>query len=74
MGLSDLFRREEPGTPPDRIEVISRYKHLRTVGRTLNQKLVERLSKDVLHEGGKKLGILQTEHFWSSTPRTKQRS
>jgi hypothetical protein len=59
MSLSDIFRREEPGTTPDRAGIISLYKHLRTVGRTLNHKLVERLSKDVLHEGGKKLGILQ---------------
>ena len=59
MSLSDFFRREEPGTTPDRAGIVSRYKHLRAVGRTLNQKLVQRLSKDVLHEGGKKLGILQ---------------
>ena len=43
----------------DRAEIISRYKHLRTVGRNLNSKLVKRLSKDVLYEGGKNLGILQ---------------
>ena len=48
-----------PAHHTDRTEVISRYKHLRTVGRNLNHKLVERLSKDVLYEGGKKLGILQ---------------
>ncbi len=59
MSLSDFFRREEPGTTPDRAGIVTRYKHLRAVGRTLNQKLVQRLSKDVLHEGGKKLGILQ---------------
>ncbi len=41
-----------------RAGIISRYKHLRAVGRNLSHKLVERLSKDVLHEGGKKLGIL----------------
>ena len=60
MGLLDLFRRKDAGTNiPNRDEIISRYKHLRAVGRNLNHKMVERLSKDVLHEGGKKLGILR---------------
>jgi hypothetical protein len=61
MSLSDLFRREEPGTTPDRAGIVTRYKHLRAVGRTLNQKLVQRLSKDVLHEGGRKLGLLKRD-------------
>ncbi|NLS91391.1 MAG: SEC-C domain-containing protein [Planctomycetaceae bacterium] len=43
----------------DRSEIVSRYKHLRAVGRNLNHKLVKRLSKDVLSEGGKRLGIFQ---------------
>ena len=61
MGLSDFFRREEPGTTPDRAGIVTRYKHLRAVGRTLNHKLVQRLSKDVLHEGGRKLGLLKRD-------------
>lgn len=52
-------RHEGSTTTADRAGIISRYKRLRTVGRTLNSKLVERLGKDVLHEGGRKLGILQ---------------
>ena len=43
----------------DRAGIISRYKHLRAVGRNLNHKLVKRLSRDVLYEGGKRLGILE---------------
>ena len=43
----------------NRGEIISRYQHLRLVGRKLNHKLVGRLSKDVLHDGGRKLGILK---------------
>jgi hypothetical protein len=59
MGLHDIFRRNDAGANiPNRDEIISRYKRLRAVGRNLNHKMVERLSKDVLHEGGKKLGIL----------------
>ena len=61
MSLGDFFRREEPGTTPDRAGIVTRYKHLRAVGRTLNQKLVQRLSKDVLHEGGRKLGLLKRD-------------
>jgi hypothetical protein len=60
MSLLDIFRRNEAGTNiADRADIASRYKHLRAVGRNLNHKLVQRLSKDILHEGGKKLGILR---------------
>ena len=60
MNLRDYFQRNEAGTNiADRAGIISRYKHLRAVGRNLNHKLVKRLSKEVLHEGGEKLGILR---------------
>ncbi len=60
MSLFDCFRRNDASTNiADRAGIVTRYKHLRAVGQTLNHKLVQRLSKDVLHEGGKKLGILQ---------------
>ena len=36
---------------------------MRAAGRNLNDKLVKRLSKDVLHEGAKKLGILRRGVF-----------
>jgi hypothetical protein len=40
-------------------ELLARYQHLRQVGRLLNNKLVQSLSKSVLDEGGKRLGILK---------------
>lgn len=43
----------------DHVAVLARYKQLRQVGLALNNKLVATLSKDVLHEGGKQLGILK---------------
>jgi len=61
MGLRDFYRREEPATTPDRAGIVTRYKHLRAVGQTLNQKLVQRLSRDILHEGGRKLGLLKRD-------------
>jgi hypothetical protein len=62
MGPHDLFRRNDAGANiPNHDEIISRYKRLRAVGRNLNHKMVEWLSKDVLHEGGKKLGILHKD-------------
>jgi hypothetical protein len=60
MSLFDYFRRDDASTNiADRAGIVSRYKHLRAVGQILNHKLVERLNKDVLYEGGRKLGILQ---------------
>lgn len=59
MGLGNLSRRNDAGANiPNRDELIARYKHLRAVGRKLNHKMVERLSKDVLHEGAGKIGVL----------------
>ena len=40
-------------------EVVAEYLRLRSVARDLNQRLVESLSRDDVHEGGKKLGILK---------------
>jgi hypothetical protein len=60
MSLHDDSRRNEASTDiAGRAEIVSRYKRLRAAGRNLNHKLVQQLTKDVLHEGGKKLGILQ---------------
>ena len=64
MGLLDLFRPDGGTTKiADRAEIISRYKRLHKVGTRLNNKLVGQLSKDVLDEGAKKLGILQNGIF-----------
>jgi len=43
----------------NRDEIVARYQRLRSVSRNLNHKLLERLSKEMLHEGGKKLGIFR---------------
>lgn len=60
MNLIDLFRRSHDAVPvAKRPDIISRYQRLRTAGRDLNNKLVKRLSKDALYEGGRKLGILR---------------
>ena len=64
MSLSDFFRRgtDKPQVA-NRGAILSRYKHLRHVSRNLNSKLVQRLSKDVLFEGARKLGILKGNTF-----------
>jgi hypothetical protein len=40
-------------------EIVARYTRVRAVSKALNNRLVESLSRDVLDEGGKKLGILK---------------
>ena len=60
--MHDTTNKMQPRTPTaDRDGILARYQRLRVVGRNLNQKLVQRLSKDVLHEGGRKLGILNRD-------------
>lgn len=60
MNPVDLFRHSHDALPAaERQGIISRYQRLRTASRELNNRLVKRLSKDVLYEGGRKLGILQ---------------
>jgi len=64
MGMQDHSPCSTTATDSaDRAEIVSRYKHLRAVGRRLNDKLVQRLSRDVLDEGGRKLGIFQGDVF-----------
>jgi hypothetical protein len=50
-----------------RDEIISRYKNLRKVSMKLNHKLVRTLSKEVLYEGGRKLGILKGGTLYFNT-------
>ncbi len=60
MSPLDLFRRNiEESQIANRDDILSRYKHMRLVSRNLNAKLVQRLSKDVLYDGARKLGILK---------------
>ncbi len=51
----------------NRDEIVARYKQLRKVSMKLNHKLVRTLSKEVLHEGGRKLGILQDGTLYFNT-------
>ena len=64
MGEVELFRRRQDALPiANRDDILSRYQRLRTAGWNLSSRLVKRLSKDVLEEGGRKLGILQGRTF-----------
>jgi hypothetical protein len=64
MGQIDLFRpRFEALSVAKRDDIVSQYQRLRTVGWDLNNRLVKRLSKDVLEEGGTKLGMLEGKVF-----------
>ena len=51
--------REKLGAAGRRAELLARYKPLRRAGVALNSRLVKTLSRSVLDEGGKKLGILK---------------
>jgi len=62
MSLFGLFKR--PSNPPTgAAEIAAFYKRLRPVRLRLNNELVGRLSRDVLEEGGDKLGILRRGMF-----------
>jgi SEC-C motif len=64
MNLLDLFRRSRHALPvTNRNKIISRYRRLRAACRDLNNSLVKRLSKDAMHVGGRKLGILRGDTF-----------
>lgn len=60
MSLFNLFR--SPADRPqnvDREALLARYKQLRRVSRELNSRLAGQLSKEMIQEGGKALGILK---------------
>src|SRR5919199_1754 len=59
LGPGARALRAGAGAPPRRARLLARYRHLRQVGLRLNNRLVEALPRDVLDEGGKKLGILR---------------
>lgn len=64
MNLMSLVRgNDATNRVADRSALVSRYQQLRAVGRNLNNKLVKRLAKDVLQEGGRRLGILKNGTF-----------
>src|SRR5207244_4376895 len=55
----DWLLRVASGTRGEHAALLARYQHLRRVALPLNNRLVETLPKNVLDEGGKKLGILK---------------
>lgn len=64
MPIHDLIRRRDTSLVPlSPQELVARYQRLRAVSRKLNNTMVERLPKDVLHEGGRKLGLLHDGTF-----------
>lgn len=68
MDAVDLSRhKHEALSITNRDALVSRYKRLRAAGRGLSDTLVKRLSKDVLEEGGKKLGIFRDRTFFFET-------
>jgi hypothetical protein len=62
MGLRDLFRGKDVTTDVgDHGALVARYKRRRVASRKLNDRLVGRLTKETLFEGGRKLGMLEGE-------------
>ncbi len=60
MSLFNLFRSDAAVSQiSNRDDLLARYKRVRQVSLKINTKLVESLSRDVLYEGGRKLGILK---------------
>ena len=64
MSISDLIRRPETSRGPlSSQELVARYQRMRAVSRKLNDAMVQRLPKDALNEGGRKLGMLRNGIF-----------
>ncbi len=64
MSVTDLIRqRGTPANPLSPQELVSRYQRMRAVSRKLNSEMVQRLGKEALHEGGRKLGLLRGNTF-----------
>jgi hypothetical protein len=64
MSVHDLIRRREAESGSlSAQELVARYQRLRAASRQLNMTMVERLPKDALHEGGRKLGLLRNGIF-----------
>ena len=62
MAFGDKFERH-PALTPEQAALLDCYQRVRAVSMAVNTELVQRLAKDVLDEGGKKLGILQNGVF-----------
>jgi hypothetical protein len=64
VSVHDLIRRNETSLKSlSPQELVARYQRLRAVCKRLNNAVLERLPKDALHEGGRKLGLLQGDTF-----------
>ena len=60
MSVADLIRQRGPSTTPlSAQDLVARYRRLRGVCKDLNNAMVHRFAKDALHEGGRKLGMMQ---------------
>ena len=62
MGLFG-FRKPSFAATTDSKNIAARYRRLRPIRLRLNNELVRRLSRDVLNEGARKIGILRGEMF-----------
>ena len=64
MSSTDLTPKQNvTSTIPNREELLFRYKRMREIGRDISDKLVEGLSRDLLDEGGRKIGLLRNGSF-----------
>lgn len=64
MSVADLIRQRGTSTSPlSPQELVARYQRLRAVCRNVNNAMVQRFSRDVLFEGGRKLGLLKGDTF-----------
>lgn len=64
MSSTDLLpKKDVTSTIANREELLFRYKRMRELGRDISDKLVEGLSRELLDEGGKKIGLLRNGSF-----------
>src|SRR3989304_2643233 len=62
MGLFDFSKASFPNTTGSR-DIVAHYQRLRPIRLRLNNELVRRLSRDVLKDGAKRIGILRGGRF-----------
>ena len=60
MSVRELIRARETSLGPlPAQELVARYQRMRAVSRELNHRMTQRLAKDAMTEGGRKLGLLR---------------
>jgi len=62
MGLFGFSKASFPQTTVSK-DIVAHYRRLRPIRLRLNNELVRRLSRDVLNEGAKRIGILRGGTF-----------